>query len=93
MNTTEQILLIILSSFLVLFLGLGIALIVAIMRLVKKVNTVADTAQEIISKAHDIADKVENVSDIFKKTAGPLALGRTLMNMVETVTKHKQGKK
>jgi len=92
MNTTEQILLIILSAFLAIFLGLGIALIVGITRLVKKVNAVADSAQEIIEKAHDIADKVENVSDIFKKSAGPLALGRTLMNMVETVIKHKKEK-
>lgn len=93
MNTAEQILVIILSSFLTVFLILAIIVLVGVIKLTKKMNAVADTAQEVISKAHDIADKVEDVSDIFKKTAGPLALGRYFMNIAEKVSKHKQGKK
>lgn len=92
MNTAEQILVIILASALSLFLILSIIAAVSLIRLTKKMNAIADAAQEVITKAHDIADKVEDVSDIFKKTAGPLALGKYFMNIVETVSKHKKGK-
>ena len=85
MNTSEQILVIILSSFLALFLALAIALTVSLLRLSKKINVIAD-------KAHDIADKVDSVSDMFKKTAGPLAFGKFFVNMAEAVAKHKKEK-
>lgn len=93
MNTAEQILVIILSSVLAIFLILAIVLVVSLMKLTKKMNAIADTAQEIVIKAHDIADKVEDVSDMFKKTAGPIALGRYFINIAEMVTKHNKGKK
>ena len=93
MNTAEQVIMIILSSFLFIFLVSAIVVFVSIWRLTKKMNAVADKAQEIISKAHDIADRVEDVSDIFKRSAGPIALGRYFMNIAETVAKHKKGKK
>jgi len=92
MENAESILVVILSSFLALFLILAIAATIMVVKLVKKMNAIADTAQEIVSKAHDIADKVENVSDMFKRTAGPLALGKYFMNIAEAVTKHKKGK-
>ncbi len=90
MNTAEQILVVILSSFLALFLLLGIVLIVGLLKFTKKMNAIADSAQEIVSKAQDIAGKVEDVSDLFRRTAGPVALGRHLMNVYEMVTKHKK---
>lgn len=93
MNTAEQVIMIILASFLFLFLVSGIVVVVSIWRLTRKMNAVADKAQEIIGKAHDIADRVENVSDMFKKSAGPIALSRYFMNLAETVAKHKKGKK
>lgn len=85
MDTAEKILVIILSSFLGIFLFFGIILLVALINLTKKMQLVAD-------KAHEIADNVENVSDMFKKTAGPLAFGKFFVNMAETVAKHKRGK-
>lgn len=93
MNTAEQILVVVLSSFLALFLFLGIVLVVGLLKFTKKMNAIADSAQEIVSKAQDIADKVENVSDMFKRTAGPVALGRHLMNIYEMVTNHKKRSK
>ena len=92
MDTAEKILVIFLSGFLALFLLLGVVLIIKLISLTKKMNDIADKAHEIVDKAHDIADKVENVSDMFKKTAGPLALGKYFMNIAETVTKYKKGK-
>lgn len=92
MNTAEQILVIILAAFLALFIGLSTVLVVNLMKLAKKMHGIADEAQEIAGKAREIADKVENVSDMFKKTAGPLAIGKYFVNMVETVAKHKREK-
>jgi len=92
MENAESILVVILSSFLAIFLIIAIVVAVKVVKLVKKMNQIADTAQEIVSKAQDIAGKVENVSDMFKRTAGPLALGKYFMNIAEAVTKHKKGK-
>lgn len=85
MNTTEQILLVILASFLALFLGLSIVLVVSFIKFTKKMREIAD-------KAHEIAFNVENVSDMFKKTAGPIAFGKFFINMADAVAKHKKGK-
>jgi len=85
MNTAEQILVIMLSAFLALFIGMSIALVASLLKLSKKMNEIAD-------KAHEIVDKVENVSDMFKKTAGPLAFGKFFVNMAEAVAKHKREK-
>lgn len=93
MNTTEQILVIILAVALAVLLVLGIIVSIGFIKLTKKMNEIADTAQEIITKANDIAENVEDASYIFKKTAGPLALGKYFMNIVDTVAKHKKGRK
>jgi cell division protein FtsB len=85
MSTAESILVITLAAFLALFLFLSIILVANLIKLTKKLQEVAD-------KAHQIVDNVENVADIFKRSAGPFALGRFFMNLVETVTKHKKEK-
>lgn len=85
MDTAEKILVIFLSSFLTIFLLLAIILLASLIKLAKKMHAVAD-------KAHEVVDKVENVSEMFKKSAGPLALGKFFVNIAETVAKHKKGK-
>jgi sensor domain CHASE-containing protein len=85
MNTTEQILLVILSTFLAVFLLLSILLVASLIKLSKKMQEVAD-------KAHEAVGRVEDVSDMFKKTVGPLALGKFFVNVAEAVAKHKKGK-
>lgn len=85
MNTTEQILLIILSSFLALFLLLSIILVISLLKLSKKMHAVAE-------KAYEAVGRVEDVSDMFKKTVGPVALGKFFVNIAEAVAKHKKGK-
>lgn len=92
MNTAEQILVVILASFLAIFLALAIVVTANLMKLTKKMHLVADEAHEIVVKARDIAGKVDSISDIYKKTAGPLAFGKFFVNMAETVAKHKRGK-
>ncbi|MBP7767379.1 hypothetical protein KA068_02575 [Candidatus Saccharibacteria bacterium] len=81
MNTTEQILLIILSSTLAIFLILAIVAIVAVIKLVKQL-------QHITQKAESIADKAEMVSNFVGKTAGPVAVGKLLLGIVESVKSH-----
>jgi len=86
MDMAEKILVVFLSTFLALFLTLAVILTVSLIKLAKKMQAVAD-------KAHAIVDKVENVSDMFQKSAGPLALGKFFVNIAETVAKHhKKGK-
>ncbi len=83
MSTAESILVIILSSFLALFLLLGIILTAKLIQLVSRM-------QEIADKAREVADNVESATEILKKSAGPLAVGRLFVNMAETVFKHKR---
>lgn len=85
MNEAEKIILIILSSFLVLFLGLGIALFITLMRFSRKMHGVAD-------KANSIAGNFQNAASAFEKSAGPLALGKFFVNIARSAANHKKGK-
>lgn len=83
MNTTEQILLLILSGALAVFLILGI---VAIIKTIQILNVV----KQITVKAEMIADRAESVSEMFEKTAGPIAIARLFANISEAVKRHKK---
>lgn len=86
MNTTEHILLIVLAAALALFLLLAIVITVQVIRLLKTINKITDKAERVIETA-------ENVGEVFKNAAGPLALMRIVSNVVNTVTKAtKRGK-
>jgi hypothetical protein len=87
MNTSEQVLVIILSTALALFLLLAIVVAVQVIRLLKTVN-------KLTSKAEHVIETAENVSEVFKNAAGPMALLRIVGNAVNVVTKvtKKRGK-
>ena len=85
MNTAEQILVIILASFLAIFLLLAIIVTV-------KAIQVMSRLKDVVEKAKEVADNVESASEMLRKTAGPIAVGRFFMNMADVVTKHKRGK-
>ena len=78
MNTTESILLIILSVFLALFLGLAIALTVLTIKLVKSVKA-------IVVKAENVVDSVETAAEVVKNASGPIATLRVIKNIVDLV--------
>jgi hypothetical protein len=82
MNTAEQILIVTLAAFLALFLLLAIVLISKLIALANKLNSIADTAREV-------ASNVESATEMLKRTAGPVAVGRFFMNVADTVMKHK----
>lgn len=84
MDTASQILLIIVSSVLTIFLIVGIVLLVAVIRLIKGVRRVADKAESLVTSA-------EAATEMLRKTAGPIALGRFLSNISEVVLRqHKK---
>lgn len=73
-----KILVIILSTFLALFLILAIAALVKVIQLLK-------TLKRIAAKAEMVADRAEAASALFEKTAGPMAVGKFIANIVNLV--------
>lgn len=85
MSGVEQALLIILSSFLALFLILGIVLLVLTIKFMKQLR-------QITEHAENIAEKAEAVTAMVGKAAGPVALGKLLLGIVESVRSQVKGK-
>lgn len=82
MNTTESVLLIVLSVFLALFLSLAIAVTILSIKLVKSVRG-------IVLKAETIVDSVETAADVVKNASGPLATLKVIKNIIDLV-QHKK---
>ncbi len=84
-DASLKILVIILATTLALFLVLAIIVMINLIQ-------VAAALKRISRKAEEIADKAEAVTDFFDRASTPMALGRFLSNIAETVSKHKRGK-
>lgn len=87
MNTAEQVLVIVLSGLLALFLTLSIAAVIIFIKILRQIKL-------IVRKAESIADHAESVSSFFQHTAGPAAVGKLVSNIFHTIreqgrTKHK----
>ena len=82
MDTASQVLLIIVSITLTLFLIVGIMLAI-------KLVQILDHVRRITEKAEKIADNAESVSEFFQKTAGPAAITKLVANIVHTLKKKK----
>ena len=80
-----EILVIILSVTLAVFLVLAIILTSVLIKLAKQMRN-------ITAKAEVVMDDVEAVSGFFRKTAAPVAIGNLLSNIVSTLTDRKKGK-
>jgi hypothetical protein len=86
MDTAMQILVIIVSATLTLFLVVAIFALVYIIKIVKSLQRVTDKAEELV-------DKAEMVGELVGKAAGPVAIGRLITNVADTVFKKgKHGK-
>lgn len=87
METSYDILVVILASALAVLLILSIIAVVFLIKVLKQLKKITD-------KAEHLADNIESVSGFFKKTAGPVAFGKLLANIVEVVREkhHKKGK-
>lgn len=85
MNDTAVITLVVVSSALTVFLIVGILVLYNIVCLVKQVRRVVD-------KAESVASSVESAASAFEKSAAPMAALKVIGNIVENVSKFKQGK-
>ena len=84
MDNATQILVIITSSVLILFLLFAITLLFQFIFLMRRIK-------HLIQKAESVADTVEAVSETFGKAAVPAAVGKVLGNFLSTLAK--QGKR
>ncbi len=78
MNGAEQILVVILSSFLAIFLLLSIIVASLTIKLLKQLR-------QITQHAEHIAEKAEAVTAMVGKAAGPMAVGKLLFGLVDSV--------
>lgn len=85
MNTTFDILVIVLSSLLGIFLILSIIALVWILKIVSNIR-------KIVAKGEQVVDSAEAAAEMFKKAAGPLGALKSITNLVEVVAKHKRAK-
>lgn len=86
LTEAQSILLIILSSFLALFLILGCIAFVKFIQILNHLKAIS-------VKAEKIADSAEHVGEFFRHTAGPAALAKLLANIVENVFHKRKSRK
>lgn len=87
MDTAFNILVIVLSSFLAIFLILAIVLIISLIKLVKYLRVISARAEAVV-------EDVEAVGDFFRRASGPMAFIHVLGNIVDSFGNHKKkGKK
>jgi len=79
-----EILVVILSIFLGIFLVLSIVILVKVYQIVKVVKRITEHAE-------DMADRAEHVAAFFEKTAVPVALVKLVSNISDAILK--KGKK
>ncbi len=78
MDDNLRILVIFLSSALAVFLVLGIVALVKVIQILHHLKRISE-------KAEKLADQAEAVGEFFQRNARPLAIGRLLSNIAETV--------
>lgn len=82
MNTTDTVLLIILTSLLSIFFILCIAALVVVLKLLTNVK-------QVVAKADGVIDSVESAADIFKNVGGKLSLLSLVKNIFEMTQRKK----
>lgn len=83
LGNAAQILVIILSVFLAIFLLASIIVLVKVIQVLNHLKAISEKAERLASTA-------ESVGEFFKYTAGPAALGKFLSNVTEAVLKHRK---
>lgn len=85
MDTAFKVLVIIVSAALSLFLLGAIIATIKIIQLIKSLKRISEKAEKIV-------DSAEAVGEFFHRSAGPVALGKFIANITETVMHHKKHK-
>lgn len=86
MENAAEILVVVLASFLALFLLLAIVISIKLIQLLNYFKRIAE-------KAEAIADKAETAASFFSKAAGPAVIGNLIANITEAVTKRSKKKR
>ena len=84
-QTSLAILVIFLSVALAIFLTLSIILLV-------KLIQISNSVKRITLKAEDIADRAEGAVEMLSNAAAPVAFGRVLSSIMDTVSRKKKEK-
>lgn len=85
MTTTDTVLLYIITIVLSIFFLVGIAVLIAILKLIKSVK-------RVVLRAEDVIDSVESATEIFKNTEGRLALFKLIRNIIKVTKKARRDK-
>ena len=80
MNTASEVLLIIVSSVLAIFLAFLIVTLVYVIKILKQVK-------KITLHAENVVDSVEAATSAFERAASPLAVIRIIGNIIEQTAK------
>lgn len=86
MENTETILVIVLASFLAIFLLLGIILLAKFIQITSQVKRLTDKAEHLV-------DTAESVGEFFQKASGNFAVGRVIAQIVSSVLNHGEASK
>lgn len=79
-NTAFEIIVVILSVFLVLFLAASIYLVVKCVQVVNHIKKISEHAEQV-------ADRADHISDFFAKTATPVAIAKLIANLSDVFQK------
>lgn len=80
MNTTFDILVIVLSSLLGIFLLLSIVAVASVIKLVK-------TLRELVAKGEHLVDSAEAIGEVFTRNAGAAGILKMLLKFITSVSK------
>ena len=80
MDNAEQILVIIVSATLSLFLIISIFVLIKVLKVLDQIKRIGDRAEHV-------AENVEQTSAYFQKAAGPMAILKVISNLADTFSK------
>jgi hypothetical protein len=83
MDTTDTVLLIILTTFMSIFFLLGIVVLIFVLKLVKSLRRVVEKAGEVVAS-------VESASEVIKDARGPLAAFKLVKNIYKVVNRSRK---
>lgn len=86
MSTTAEILIIIVSAALTIFLLAAIAVLVLVIKILRKVKHITNAAENVV-------DSVEAVGEAAKHASGPMTIFRLVYNMVDKAKSKRDKKK
>lgn len=82
MSTAAEILVIIVSVVLSLFLIASVVFVIYLLKLIKEVRVVVAHAEKVVASA-------ESIGDVIRKSAGPVSLINLARTVMQTVAEHK----